>query len=108
MISFRRMGGFFVMMGLAIMLAVTITFNFGNTNSWAAELPLQSTGVPIQIATKNQAKANQKELEGKIQEGFGKVTNNRQEQLIGKSKQVESQVRNTFEDIKNNVQDALN
>ncbi|MDG2990160.1 CsbD family protein [Candidatus Synechococcus calcipolaris G9] len=106
--SFRQVSGFFMMMGLAIMLAITITFNFGNTDSWAAELPLQSTGSSIQIATQNQARANQKELEGKVQEGFGKATNNRQEQLIGKSKQVESQVRNAIEDVKNNIQDAMN
>jgi len=47
-------------------------------------------------------------IEGKAQEAIGKATGNRQDQVAGKAKQVESQVRNAVEDVKDTVQDILN
>ncbi|MFN6237603.1 CsbD family protein, partial [Microcystis sp.] len=44
----------------------------------------------------------------KAQEAIGKATGNRQDQVAGKAKQVESQVRNAVEDVKDTVQDILN
>jgi uncharacterized protein YjbJ (UPF0337 family) len=46
------------------------------------------------------AKAVVKNLEGKAQEIKGNVTNNSQDQMMGKAKQVESQGRNLVEDVK--------
>ena len=54
---------------------------------------------------KGRAKAVTKNIEGKAQEAIGKATGNRQDQVAGKAKQVESQVRNAVEDVKDTVQD---
>ncbi len=50
MISFQQIRRFFVTMILTIMLAITIAFDFGTTNSWAGTLPPQ-------IATMNRVEA---------------------------------------------------
>lgn len=61
-----------------------------------------------QMKLKGRAKAVTKNIEGKAQEAIGKATGNRQDQVAGKAKQVESQVRNAVEDVKDTVQDILN
>jgi uncharacterized protein YjbJ (UPF0337 family) len=61
-----------------------------------------------QMKLKGRAKAVTKNIEGKVQEAKGKATGNRQDQVAGKAKQVESQVRNAVEDVKDQVQDILN
>jgi uncharacterized protein YjbJ (UPF0337 family) len=48
-------------------------------------------------------KAGAKDLEGKAQEAIGKLTGDRQDQLAGKAKQVDSSARNSLEDIKDAV-----
>ncbi len=45
-------------------------------------------------------KAGAKDLESKAQEAIGNVTGDRQDQVAGMAKQVESSTRNLFEDIK--------
>ncbi len=52
-------------------------------------------------------KAMTKNVEGKIQEATGKVTNNRKGQIAGKTKQAESQALNAIEDMKDKVKDNL-
>lgn len=49
-----------------------------------------------------------KNLEGKLQETKGNITNNPGDQMMGKVKQAESQVRNTVEDVKSAAQDLIN
>ncbi|MBE9203442.1 CsbD family protein [Synechocystis salina LEGE 06099] len=49
---------------------------------------------------KGRAKAVAKNLEGKAQEMKGNVTDNPQDQMMGKAKQAESQGRNLVEDVK--------
>jgi len=53
-------------------------------------------------------KAVAKNLEGKVQETKGNITGDRQDQAMGKTKQVESQARNVVEDIKEGVQGIFN
>ncbi|PSN11543.1 CsbD family protein [filamentous cyanobacterium CCP5] len=54
------------------------------------------------------AKAVTKNLEGKAQESMGQATGNLGDQMAGRAKQLESQARNTVEDIKDMGQDVLN
>jgi uncharacterized protein YjbJ (UPF0337 family) len=49
---------------------------------------------------KGRAKAVTKNVEGKLQEAAGNITGNPKDQVVGKAKQVESQVRNAVEDVK--------
>ncbi len=93
MISLQQIRRFFVIMILALMLAITIGFDFRTTNGWAI-------ASPIEIATMNQVKALNKNIEGKTQETLGKITGDPKDQMMGKAKQVEGQVRNTAEDVK--------
>jgi len=95
--SLQQIRRFFVTIILTIMLAITIAFDFGTTNSWAATLPTQSQ---TQIASMNRAKAVTKNIEGKAQEAIGNMTGDPKDQMMGKAKQVESQARNAAEDIK--------
>ena len=97
MISFQQIRRFFVTMILTIMLAITIAFDFGTTSSWAATLPTQ-------IATMNRVEAMTKDIEGKAQEAIGNITGDPKDQMMGKAKQVESQARNTAEDIKDKME----
>lgn len=52
------------------------------------------------MSLKGRAKAVTKNIEGKLQEAAGNITGNSKDQVMGKAKQVESQVRNTAEDLK--------
>ncbi len=52
----------------------------------------------------NRAKAvTTKDIEGKAQEAIGNITGDPKDQMMGKAKQVESQARNTAEDIKDKM-----
>ena len=53
-------------------------------------------------------KAVAKNLEGKVQETKGNITGDRQDQAMGKTKQVESQARNVVEDMKEGVRGIFN
>jgi uncharacterized protein YjbJ (UPF0337 family) len=100
MMSLQQIRRFFVTIILTIMLAITIAFDFGTTNGWAATLPTQSQ---TQIASMNRAKAVTKNIEGKAQEAIGNMTGDPKDQMMGKAKQVESQARNAAEDIKDQM-----
>jgi uncharacterized protein YjbJ (UPF0337 family) len=105
MMSIQQIRRFFVTMILTIMLAITIAFDFGTTDSWAATLPTQLISQPqTQIATMNRAEAMTKNIEGKVQEAIGNITGDPKEQMMGKAKQVESQARNAAEDLKGNME----
>jgi uncharacterized protein YjbJ (UPF0337 family) len=69
--------------------------------SQAAENMKSNLEIPGRI------KAASKQIEGKAQEFRGNLTGSTQDQIMGKSKQVESQARNALEDIKDGVQDIL-
>jgi uncharacterized protein YjbJ (UPF0337 family) len=52
-------------------------------------------------------KANAENLEGKTQEAFGNLTGDRQDQVTGKAKQIESKTRNLMEDAKDKLKGML-
>lgn len=93
MILIEQIRSFFLTIVLTIVLAVTVAFNFGTIDAWAANLPTQ-------LANLNRAEAMTKNIEGKAQEALGNLTGDPKDQLMGKAKQVESQGRNATEDIK--------
>ena len=59
------------------------------------------------MSFKEKAKATAKNLEGKVQEGFGNMTGDPKDQAEGKAKQVEAKVRHTVEDAKDSIKKAL-
>lgn len=59
------------------------------------------------VKRQGRAKAITKNIGGRIQESKGKVSGNRKDQMVGKGKQLESQVRNTLEDVKGATERAL-
>lgn len=103
MMSFRQANKFFVIVISTLMLVATVVFNFGTTRAWAATLsaPLASQ---TQLATMNRAEAMAKNLEGQAQEAMGNITGDSQDKIMGKAKQVESQIRNAAEDMKDEIQ----
>jgi uncharacterized protein YjbJ (UPF0337 family) len=89
---------------LAVMLAITIAFDFGTADSWAATLPAQPISQPqTQVAAMNQVKSMTKNIEGKTQEAIGNITGDPKDQMMGKAKQIESQARNAAEGIKDTM-----
>jgi uncharacterized protein YjbJ (UPF0337 family) len=86
-------------MGVLIMLIIFIGFDLGSTASLAAF----SQSPQIQIAFMNRADAMAKDIEGRVQETIGKMTDNPQDQIIGKAKQVESQLLNSANDLRDNI-----
>jgi uncharacterized protein YjbJ (UPF0337 family) len=159
--SIQQIRRFCITIVLTIMLAITIAFDFGTADSWAAASATSSisssnnkliamwgkatakdiegkaqetlgnmTGDPKNqimgkakqvegkalktaenmkdtMQLKGRAKAVSKNIEGKTQEAIGKITDNPKDQIIGKAKQVESQGRNTVEDVKDKVQEVF-
>ncbi|MBD2231808.1 CsbD family protein [Phormidium tenue] len=59
------------------------------------------------MSIEDRAKATAKDIEGKLQEGAGKLTGDREAQAKGKAKQAESDVRHGVEDAKDNVKRAI-
>ncbi|HEY9890838.1 MAG TPA: CsbD family protein [Candidatus Sericytochromatia bacterium] len=59
------------------------------------------------MSIEDRAKAAGKNLEGKAQEALGNVTGDPEDKAEGKAKQAEAEVRNTGEDVKDKVKDAL-
>lgn len=82
------------------MVVATVVFDFGTSNAWAAALPAGQS----QLATMDRAKAVSKNLEGKAQELVGNTTGDPKDQIMGKAKQVKSQILNTTEDVKDQIQ----
>ncbi|PZV10117.1 MAG: CsbD family protein [Leptolyngbya sp.] len=59
------------------------------------------------MSIEDRAKATAKDVEGKLQEGAGKLTGDREAQAKGKAKQAEADVRHGVEDAKDNVKRAI-
>jgi uncharacterized protein YjbJ (UPF0337 family) len=59
------------------------------------------------MSIEDRAKAAGKNIEGKAQEALGNVTGDPEDKAEGKAKQAEAEVRNTGEDLKDKVKDAL-
>ena len=56
---------------------------------------------------KKKAKANAKNIEGKFQELAGNVTNNQELKHKGKSKQVEAEVRQKVDEVKDDTKKII-
>lgn len=59
------------------------------------------------MSLEERAKAAGKNIEGKAQEALGNVTGDPEHQAEGQAKQAEANVRNTKEDVKDKVKDAV-
>jgi uncharacterized protein YjbJ (UPF0337 family) len=59
------------------------------------------------MSLKDRAGAAGENIEGKIQEAVGNVTNNPKDKAEGKAKQKEAYVRNKIEDAKDEVKKAI-
>ena len=59
------------------------------------------------MSLENRAKAAAKNVEGKVQETVGDLTGNKKDQMQGNAKQVEANVRNAAEDVKDEVKKAV-
>ncbi len=59
------------------------------------------------MSIEDRAKATAKDVEGKLQEGAGKLTGNQEAQAKGKAKQAEADVRHGVEDAKDQVKGAI-
>lgn len=59
------------------------------------------------MSLKNRAKATAKNVEGKIQETYGDVIGDPENQAEGKAKQMEAKVKHTAEDIKDETKKAI-
>jgi uncharacterized protein YjbJ (UPF0337 family) len=81
------------------MLTIFIGFDFSSTASLGAFSKPQHT----QIASMNRVDVIAKGIEGQIQETIGKITDNPQDQMIGKAKQIEGQMINSANDLRDNL-----
>ncbi|MEH1921307.1 CsbD family protein [Nostoc sp.] len=59
------------------------------------------------MSIEDKAKAFAKNIEGKVQEAIGEVTGDPKDKAEGKAKQAEAEVRNTAENIKDEVKKNL-
>ncbi len=59
------------------------------------------------MSIEDRAKATAKDIEGKIQEGAGNLTGDREAEAKGKAKQAEADVRHGVEDGKDQVKRAI-
>lgn len=59
------------------------------------------------MSAEDRAKAVAKNIEGKAQEAFGKITGNPEDEAEGQAKQAESKIRHTVENMKDDVKKAI-
>jgi uncharacterized protein YjbJ (UPF0337 family) len=59
------------------------------------------------MSIEDRVKATAKNVEGKIQEVVGDLTDNHEQEAKGKAKQAEAKVRDGVEDAKDNVKKAI-
>jgi len=59
------------------------------------------------MSTEDRAKATAKNVEGKAQEAWGKVTGDPEDKAAGKAKQAEGEARHAGEDVKDGIKDAI-
>lgn len=93
----------FCLATVAVVLTTMMTFGLSSASSWASILPM-SPNPSTYLASTGRAEAFAKGAEGRTQEAIGNVTGDRQDQLMGQAKQVESQARNVIEDAKDGLE----
>jgi uncharacterized protein YjbJ (UPF0337 family) len=99
MILLQKFRRFFFIIGLVLLLGSFTAFTA--EDSFATTLLTKPISLAqTQIAAMNRVEAVGKDIEGKAQETMGKITGNKEDQVMGKVKQAESKVQNTVEDVK--------
>lgn len=58
------------------------------------------------MSLQERAKAAAKNVEGKVQEAVGNITDNPEQQAEGQAKQAEADARNTVENVKDKAKDV--
>jgi len=74
---------------LVCLLATTAVFGLNVKASWAVNSFMQQ---PIIMDLEGKVEGVTKEIEGKVQETYGKITGNQKDQMMGKVKQVQGEV----------------
>lgn len=98
----QRIRQFLLTTGFVLLLATATALGLTAKDSLAATSLIPSIN-QTHLAMWGRAEANTKNIEGKIQETFGNVMDSPKDQIAGKAKQVESQVRNAAADVKDNL-----
>jgi uncharacterized protein YjbJ (UPF0337 family) len=102
--SIQQIRRFFITIVLTIMLAITIAFDFGTADSWAAASTTSSISSSNNKLIAMWGKATAKDIEGKAQETLGNMTGDPKNQIMGKAKQVEGKALKTAENMKDTMQ----
>jgi uncharacterized protein YjbJ (UPF0337 family) len=93
------MRSLFLTMGFVIMLTIVIGFDLGSSASFGV-----FPGSPqAQVAFMSRTDAMAKGFEGQIQETVGKITDDPQQEMAGKAKQVEGQLINSANDLRDDI-----
>jgi uncharacterized protein YjbJ (UPF0337 family) len=100
MSSIRKTAQFFL--SITLMLVITVATSLGLATS-PALAGIEQPTTQIAWGFGNKAEATAKGVEGKVQESVGNVTGDPKDQIMGKAKQAEGKVRNTAENLKDNV-----
>lgn len=105
MFSLQQVRRFFYQMTVTVILLITVTFSFGAEKSWAT-MPIKEliNSTQPQLAAMNSIQGISKDVEGKAQEAIGNITGDPKNQMMGKGKQVQSQVMNAAEDLKSSTE----
>ncbi|BAW95236.1 CsbD-like protein [[Synechococcus] sp. NIES-970] len=94
----------FLFIAVSTLVATVLFLNFGYADNAASASTLTAVNPALmQSISMNRMDAMGKQIEGKTQEVMGNITGDPKDQLMGKAKQVESQVRNTVEDVKDSM-----
>ncbi len=105
MILLQPLRCFFLRLSLVVVLSTTLAFGFGTADSLAATSSLASISAPQSklIALWGWG-GKAKEIEGRAQEAVGNITGDPKDQVMGKAKQVEGQLRGAAADVQDKVQ----
>ncbi|WP_159789296.1 CsbD family protein [Sodalinema gerasimenkoae] len=106
MISFRKIAQVVWSAGLVTAIAMTLNLGFAHDAAWAAP-STHAASTDIAWGFSNNAEATAKDVEGKVQESLGNVSGDPKDQIMGKAKQAEGQVRNAAEDVKTSIKDNV-
>lgn len=99
MFSFWKIRSLFLAIGFVVMLTIIPSSDVGST----ASLGVFSSPSQTQIAFMSRSDAIAKNIEGRVQETIGNITDNNQDKIIGKAKQVESQLFTSANDLRDDM-----
>jgi uncharacterized protein YjbJ (UPF0337 family) len=106
--SLRQVRRFILSLSLAVVLSAIAVLGLGAADSWAAPLSFSPPSAPhgqlVALFGWGKAKADAKQVEGAVQETVGNVTGDPKDQVMGKAKQAEGQMRGAAADLKDSMQ----